>query len=142
MIPRASDGCAGLLRGFANRGGTVLLSSHLIHEIEVIADELVVIGSGKIVAHGSKESMLTAAGTFVRGLDAVALRTALESAGLTYVAEPNGAFVVEASTEQVGKAALAGGVVLTELQERGLRPRRHVPAADGSRCPRRGALMR
>ena len=34
----------GLLRGFADRGGTVLLSSHLLHEIEVIADDLVVIG--------------------------------------------------------------------------------------------------
>ena len=44
----------GLLRGFAERGGTVLLSSHLINEIEIIADELVVIGRGKIVAQGSK----------------------------------------------------------------------------------------
>jgi len=39
-----------LLRGFANRGGTVLLSSHLLHEIEVIADDLVVIGQGRISA--------------------------------------------------------------------------------------------
>ncbi|HOT58022.1 MAG TPA: ATP-binding cassette domain-containing protein, partial [Ornithinibacter sp.] len=35
-----------LLRGYADRGGTVLLSSHLLHEIEVIADDLVVIGNG------------------------------------------------------------------------------------------------
>ena len=40
----------GLLREYADRGGTVLLSSHLLHEIEVIADDLVVIGSGRIVA--------------------------------------------------------------------------------------------
>ncbi len=33
-----------LLRDYANRGGTVLLSSHLLHEIEVIADEIIVIG--------------------------------------------------------------------------------------------------
>ncbi len=39
-----------LLRGYADRGGTVLLSSHLLHEIEVIADDLVVIGNGRIVA--------------------------------------------------------------------------------------------
>ena len=39
-----------LLRGYADRGGTVLLSSHLLHEIEVVADDLVVIGSGRIVA--------------------------------------------------------------------------------------------
>ena len=43
-----------LLRGFADRGGTVLLSSHLLHEIEVVADDLVVIGKGRIVAAGTK----------------------------------------------------------------------------------------
>src|SRR3954453_17575069 len=43
-----------LLRGYADRGGTVLLSSHLLHEIEVIADDLVVIGGGRIVAQGTK----------------------------------------------------------------------------------------
>ncbi len=47
-----------LLRGFANKGGTVLLSSHLLHEIEVIADDLVVIGQGKIVAQGTKAELL------------------------------------------------------------------------------------
>ena len=52
-----------LLRGYADRGGTVLLSSHLLHEIEVIADDLVVIGNGRIVAQGTKAELLAAAGT-------------------------------------------------------------------------------
>ena len=39
-----------LLRGFADRGGTVLLSSHLLAEVEAIADRIVVIHSGRIVA--------------------------------------------------------------------------------------------
>src|SRR5262249_61155273 len=43
-----------LLRSYADRGGTVLLSSHLLHEIEVIADDIVVVGNGRIVAHGAK----------------------------------------------------------------------------------------
>src|SRR5436190_2259353 len=43
-----------LLRGYADKGGTVLLSSHLLHEIEVVADDLVVIGNGRIVASGTK----------------------------------------------------------------------------------------
>ncbi|MDN5790625.1 MAG: ATP-binding cassette domain-containing protein, partial [Micrococcales bacterium] len=38
-----------LLRGYANEGGTVLLSSHLLNEIERVADEIIVIGHGKIV---------------------------------------------------------------------------------------------
>ncbi len=51
-----------LLRDFADQGGTVLLSSHLLHEIEVIADDLVVIGQGRIVAEGTKTDLLSAAG--------------------------------------------------------------------------------
>ncbi len=55
-----------LLREYADKGGTVLLSSHLLHEIEVIADDLVVIGNGRIVAQGTKAELLEAAGTLVR----------------------------------------------------------------------------
>ena len=53
----------GLLRDFADRGGTVLLSSHLLHEVEATADRLVVIGNGRIVAQGAKEELLAASGT-------------------------------------------------------------------------------
>ena len=109
----------GLLTNFAQRGGTVLLSSHLIHEIEIIADELIVIGRGKIVAQGSKEDMLTSAGAKVRALDPEMLTTALQQAGLGYRQLPDGALVVDATTAEVGKAALAGSVVLTELRSGG-----------------------
>src|ERR671927_1776477 len=55
-----------LLRGYANRGGTVLLSSHLLHEIEVVADDIVMIGAGRIVSRGTKDQLLQRAGTLVR----------------------------------------------------------------------------
>src|SRR5215213_2619581 len=58
-----------LLREYADKGGTVLLSSHLLHEIEVIADDLVVIGNGRIVAEGTKQDLLSAAGTVVSSAD-------------------------------------------------------------------------
>ena len=47
-----------LLRGYADQGGTVLLSSHLLHEVEVIADDIVMIGKGRIVSQGSKAELL------------------------------------------------------------------------------------
>src|SRR6476620_11676742 len=74
----------GLLRGFAERGGTVFLSSHLLHEVEVIADQLLVIGRGKIVAQGSKDELLAQGGILVKALDMHALDAALTKAGLTF----------------------------------------------------------
>ena len=106
----------GLLKGFADRGGTVLLSSHLLHEIEVIADHLVVIGRGVIVADGSKADLLTAAGTLVRGLQPEALARCLDAAGFTYQSLPDGAYVVEATGEQIATVAAQHGVVVTELR--------------------------
>jgi ABC-2 type transport system ATP-binding protein len=50
-----------LLRDFADRGGAVLLSSHLLREIEVIADHLVVIGGGRVLADGTREELLAGA---------------------------------------------------------------------------------
>ena len=71
-----------LLRDFADRAGTVLLSSHLLREVEVIADQLVVIGDGKIVAQGAKAELLAATGTLVRAVDPEALAEGLAAAGL------------------------------------------------------------
>ncbi|GAB4084207.1 hypothetical protein GCM10028784_08370 [Myceligenerans cantabricum] len=48
-----------LLRDYARSGGTVLLSSHLLHEVERVADEIVVIGNGRIVAKGATEDLLS-----------------------------------------------------------------------------------
>ena len=105
-----------LLRGYADRGGTVLLSSHLLHEIEVIADDLVVIGNGKIVAQGTKAELLASAGTVARASDAVALAAAVERAGHSVTVAADGSIHTEATTEQVGEAALAAGLALTELR--------------------------
>jgi ABC-2 type transport system ATP-binding protein len=104
-----------LLRGFANRGGTVLLSSHLLHEIEVIADDLVVIGNGSIVAAGTKSDLLAAAGTFAGAADLRALAVALTDAGHT-AEQSLGGLRTDADTTQVGQIALAAGVPLTELR--------------------------
>ncbi|MFD1861207.1 ATP-binding cassette domain-containing protein [Aeromicrobium camelliae] len=106
-----------LLRTYADRGGTVLLSSHLLHEVEVIADELIVIGRGRIVAEGRKEELLHAAGTYVQAVPdhAERLTTALQSAGITATPRDAG-LQTEATAEQVGRAAAAAGVALLELR--------------------------
>ncbi|HYJ66345.1 MAG TPA: ATP-binding cassette domain-containing protein [Nocardioidaceae bacterium] len=105
-----------LLRGFAERGGTVLLSSHLLHEIEMIADELVVIGRGKIVAQGSKDELVAATGTLVRSVDLDTLGLALKQAELEFTHSATGSFIVQGTGEQVGRIAAGAGVILTELR--------------------------
>ena len=104
-----------LLRDYADEGGTVLLSSHLLHEIEVIADDLVVIGNGRIVAQGSKAELLQTAGTYVRAAAGADLAGALTGSGITYTRSADG-LRTEADPERVGKAALAAGVPLIELR--------------------------
>jgi ABC-2 type transport system ATP-binding protein len=109
----------GLLRRFADRGGSVLLSSHLLHEVEVIADELVIIGGGRIVAQGAKTEMLAGAGTIVRTVDVGVLAGALATTGLEHTTRSDGSLFVDASAEHIGRAAAAAGAVLTELRPAG-----------------------
>jgi ABC-2 type transport system ATP-binding protein len=106
-----------LLRGYADQGGTVLLSSHLLHEIEVIADDIVVIGQGRIVAQGAKTELLAAAGSLVRtssGRDLLA--DALAAAGLTSTPIGPDGLRVEAPADRVGAVAFAAGVPVIELR--------------------------
>jgi len=104
-----------LLRRFADRGGTVLLSSHLLHEIEVVADDIVVIGNGRIVAQGTKQELLAGSGTLVSSTDDERLGSTLAGAGLA-VTTTDRALRIEADPGVVGRLALAAGIALTELR--------------------------
>ena len=72
--------------------------------------------AGKIVAQGSMAELLASTGVIVRGLDPGALHQALADAGLTATPGADGALLVEAEAEAVGRAAAAAGVVLLELR--------------------------
>ena len=106
----------GLLRDFADRAGTVLLSSHLLREVEVIADQLIVIGDGKIVAQGSKAELLATSGTYVRARDPEALYDGLVAAGIGATQSPDGTLVADAEPEAVGVIAAELGCALIELR--------------------------
>ncbi|MET3963158.1 ABC-2 type transport system ATP-binding protein [Marmoricola sp. OAE513] len=105
-----------LLRGYAERGGTVLLSSHLLHEVEMIADEMVLIGRGKIVAQGTKAELLKTAGTFVKGESPEKLAAVLSEAGIQASPSGDGGLRSDAEPVDIGRAAAAAGVVLVELR--------------------------
>jgi len=107
-----------LLRHYADRGGTVLLSSHLLHEIEIIADEIIVIGQGRIVAQGTKAELLQSVGTYVAAADNQKLAEALRAAGQT-VNPSDAGLSVDGDPTSVGQIALAAGVALVELRPAG-----------------------
>lgn len=108
-----------LLRDYADRGGTVLLSSHLLHEVQAVADKLVIINLGRIVANGTPEELQGTRTTLVRSLDQPMLAAALKTAEQPFTSASDGTLRVEATTEQVGRIAASSGAVLTELREQG-----------------------
>jgi ABC-2 type transport system ATP-binding protein len=110
-----------LLTDFAARGGTVLLSSHLLHEVQATADRLVVIARGQIVAQGTPGELLGGAPrTIVRTADGEIsdglLRRALEDAAIAVSDGTEGALLTDAQPDEVGRAALRGGIALAELR--------------------------
>jgi len=104
-----------LLRDFAARGGTVLLSSHLLGEAQATVDRLVVIGGGRIVADDELDALLVGQGSTVRALDEAAMVVALRTAGFDVSRTDRGCLHVQASAEEVGRLALSSGQVLLEL---------------------------
>ena len=86
----------------------------------MVADDLVVIGSGRIVARGTKADLLRSAGTLVRTPDRGVLAGALTAAGIGHapVAGTGGADAlrVEADPAHVGRVAQRADVTLVELR--------------------------
>jgi ABC-2 type transport system ATP-binding protein len=106
-----------LLRDFASRGGTVLLSSHLLHEVEAIADRFVIIAGGRIVAQGTPEQLVDGhARTRMRSADDHVLRRALRDHSIEVSFTDDGVLVADASAEAVSDVALAAGVAVRELR--------------------------
>jgi len=108
----------GLLKQYADRGGTVLLSSHLLHEVELIADEMILIGKGKIVAQGDRKALMahnTKVEALVTSLDNAALADALTAKGISVAAAGEG-LRVAAEPVEVGRTAVEHHIVLTDLR--------------------------
>jgi ABC-2 type transport system ATP-binding protein len=112
----------GLLRDFADRGGTVLLSSHLLHEVQATVDHLVVISQGAVVASGPLDELLASSSLLLRTPDPDALAGALRAASIDYVSGPDQTFTVDiqdgqVTPELVARVALDQRVLLTELRQ-------------------------
>jgi ABC-2 type transport system ATP-binding protein len=104
-----------LLRHRAAAGGTVFLSSHLLAEVEHLADEIVVLSHGQLVTTGTLAA-LQQAGTSVRTESADALTRLLRAAGATVHTGTEGELVVRGiGIAEIGNRACAAGIALHEL---------------------------
>ena len=104
-----------LLRTRAANGDTVFVSSHLLAEVEHLADEVIVLDRGKLVTTGAL-SDLQKAGTSVRTPSPEPLKQILEAAGGTVQIREQGALLVRGlSISEIGDRACAAGIALHEL---------------------------
>lgn len=105
-------------RSLANEGRTVFVSSHLMSEMAVSADQIIVIGRGKFITQGSVDDLtVTAQGTvFVRSSDAAKLTAAVQAVqGVVHETNERGLVVGGLTSDQVGEAAFQAGVTVLEL---------------------------
>jgi ABC-2 type transport system ATP-binding protein len=107
-----------LLRALAAEGRTILISSHVLAEIEQVADEVVILHRGKFVEHATTAELAAriTGGIRVRSPQAERLRALVEEAGLGVTSAEGDLLVVgDGSTERIGELAAANGIVLHEL---------------------------
>jgi len=108
-----------LLKQLAAEGRTVFVSSHLMSEMAMTADHLIVVGRGRVIANTTTAEFLQQASgnvVLVRSPQADELRGHIVDADVTVVAVEPGLIEVHGLTaQQIGEAALQYGIVLHEL---------------------------
>lgn len=111
-----------LLRRLASEGRTIFVSSHLMSEMALTADHLIVVGRGRVLADLSTADFIAQASPAVvrvRSPHATRLRELLQAEGVTIGSDEPGVLTVDGlSTDAVGERAAAHGLTLHELTTR------------------------
>jgi ABC-2 type transport system ATP-binding protein len=106
------------LRAFADNGGSVLVSSHLLAEVAQTVDDIVIVANGRLITQSSLTDLERGAkaGVRVRTPQAERLRTALSAEGIAAeLVEPDVVMAFETTTEAVGLAAAGVGAAIFEM---------------------------
>ncbi|HTE57995.1 MAG TPA: ATP-binding cassette domain-containing protein [Verrucomicrobiae bacterium] len=106
------------LKDYADAGNAVFVSSHLLSEMALMADNVVVIGKGKLIADSSMKDLVAGNGhssVFVRSNKQKVLETSLTKAGWTTQLSDGGITVHGAKTDDIGKLAFKEGITILEL---------------------------
>jgi ABC-2 type transport system ATP-binding protein len=107
------------LRHLASEGRTILVSSHMLSEVEQTIDDLIVIANGRLVRQGPMSDLTGGQGSHVRTSDPERLAGALRIADVTCTIAPDGHLVADtADWRLVGDVALRAGLPIWELKEK------------------------
>lgn len=109
------------IKDYADEGNAVFVSSHLLSEMAQMADNLVVIGKGKLIANTSMKAMLDGSvnhGVFVRASNLAQLQAVLKDKQLDVQKQDGGLLVSGAKTDDIGKLAHAADLAVLELTAR------------------------
>ena len=111
-----------LMKKLAGEGRTVLVSSHLMSEMALTADHLLVIGKGRLIASAATQDFIDQSSeqsVLVRSDDDEALARQVTELGASVERAMGGGFEVSGiPSDAVGKLALSGGIILSELTPR------------------------
>lgn len=106
------------IRDYAAEGNAVFISSHLLSEMSLMADNLVVIGKGKLIASTSMSDIIAGsahASVFVRADDTATLKKTLAQAKFNFETHENGFTVTGVKSDEIGKVAFDAGIAVLEL---------------------------
>lgn len=106
------------LKDYADKGNAVFVSSHLLSEMSQMADNIIVIGKGKLIASTSMESLISGNGhaaVFVRAKNQAKLEAGLKKHLLVYKKRKGGFSVESVTTDEIGHLAFEAGVPILEL---------------------------
>lgn len=106
---------------YADAGNAVFVSSHLLSEVQLMADDIVVIGKGKLIANTSMKALTSGSkqtGVFVRTADQPALKRALQEASINFELLDGGLKISGKKTDDIGELAFGAGVPILELTNR------------------------
>jgi ABC-2 type transport system ATP-binding protein len=110
------------LSDYADQGNAVFVSSHLLSEMQLMADNIVVIGKGRLIADTSIKELVArgrGSGVFVRTGDTAGFKRLLKSKAIAFETTEGGLKIAGHTTDEIGKLAHTAGVPVLELTSQG-----------------------
>ena len=106
------------IKDYADQGNAVFVSSHLLSEMSQMADNIIVIGKGKLIADTSMKSLISGSGhshVFVRATNLTSLQKLLKSKKIDFKSKNGGLEATGVKTDQIGKLAFDNKIPILEL---------------------------